>query len=146
MTYALVKLGVRHIALHDLDKEKAASLADRLQSRDTRIETIDDLAAAMAGADGVVNCTPIGMAIHPGLPLPANLLRPGLWVADIVYFPIWTQLLREAARLGCRTLDGGGMSLYQGMEGFRLFTGREPDRARMAAHYHRMAQAERNAG
>ena len=61
----------------------------------------------VAGADGIVNATPVGMAKYPGLPLPATLLRPTLWVAEIVYFPMETELLRTARALGCRTLDGG---------------------------------------
>lgn len=146
VAYALVKLGVRHIAIHDLDLARADALARRLAGLGADITVVAAPDGALAKADGLVNCTPTGMAIHPGLPLAENLLHPGLWVADIVYFPIWTALLRAASRIGCRTLDGGGMSLYQGMEGFRLFTGLEPDRARMAAHYRRMAEAERQAG
>lgn len=74
------------------------------------------------------------MAHHPGLPLPAALLRPGLWVADIVYRPLETELLRQARAAGCRTLDGGGMVVFQAAHAFRLFTGREPDTERMLAH------------
>ena len=71
------------------------------------------------------------MAEYPGLPLPAELLRPALWVAEIVYFPIETELLRRARALGCRTLDGGGMAVFQAVEAFRLFTGIAPDAERM---------------
>ncbi|WP_328517124.1 hypothetical protein [Actinomadura luzonensis] len=74
------------------------------------------------------------MAHHPGLPLPAGLLHPGLWVADIVYRPLETELLRHARAAGCRTLDGGGMVVFQAVHAFRLFTGREPDAERMFAH------------
>jgi shikimate dehydrogenase len=75
------------------------------------------------------------MAKYPGLPLPAALLRPDLWVADIVYFPLETALLKMARDLGCRTLDGSGMNVFQAAQGFRLFTGREPDAARMAREF-----------
>jgi shikimate dehydrogenase len=85
----------------------------------------------MATADGLINATPIGTARHPGLPLPAALLRPDLWVADIIYCPMETELLRAAHALGCRTLDGGGMAVFQAAEAFRLFTGIEPDAERM---------------
>jgi shikimate dehydrogenase len=74
------------------------------------------------------------MAQHPGTPLPADLLHPGLWVADIVYRPLETGLLRHARALGCRTLDGGGMVVFQAAHAFHLFTGREPDAERMLAH------------
>ncbi|MFD2352641.1 hypothetical protein ACFSTC_30230 [Nonomuraea ferruginea] len=74
------------------------------------------------------------MAGHPGLPLPAALLRPDLWVADIVYRPLETELLRQARALGCRTLHGGGMVVFQAAHAFHLFTGRKPDAERMLAH------------
>jgi shikimate dehydrogenase len=61
------------------------------------------------------------------------VLRPGLWVAEVVYRPLETELLRAARALGCATLDGGGMAVFQAVDAFRLFTGREPDAARMLA-------------
>ena len=71
----------------------------------------------------------------PGLPLPAALLRPALWVAEVIYFPLETALLRTARALGCRTLDGGGMAVFQAVGAFRLFTGPEPDAERMLRHF-----------
>ena len=62
------------------------------------------------------------MAAHPGLPLPADLLHPALWVADVVYRPLETELLRHARALGCRTLDGGGMFVFQAAHAFHLFS------------------------
>jgi shikimate dehydrogenase len=90
---------------------------------------------AMAAAEGLIHATPVGMANHPGLPLPARLLRADLWVAEIVYFPLETELLRAARRIGCRTLDGGGMAVFQAVEAFRLFTGMAPDAERMLRHF-----------
>jgi shikimate dehydrogenase len=89
------------------------------------------MAADVAAADGMINATPVGMASHPGLPLPVELLRPALWVAEIVYFPLETALLRAARAIGCRTLDGGGMAVFQAVKAFQLFTGITPDAERM---------------
>ena len=75
------------------------------------------------------------MAKHPGLPLPADLLRQDLWVAEIVYFPLETELLRRARALGAPTLHGGGMAVFQAVAAFRLFAGIEPDSERMLAHF-----------
>ena len=75
------------------------------------------------------------------MPLPAELLHPGLWVADVVYRPLETELLRTAAGGRLRTLDGGGMAVFQAADAFRLFTGREPDSARMLAHIAELAGA-----
>ena len=69
-----------------------------------------------------------------GMPLPEELLRPGLWVADIVYRPLETELLARARARGCRTLSGSGMLVYQAADAFRLFTGRAPDVERMFSH------------
>ena len=89
----------------------------------------------MRGADGVVHATPTGMAAHPGMAIAPDLLRPDLWVADIVYFPLETELLRVARERGCRVLDGGGMAVFQAAEAFRLFTGLSADGERMLAAF-----------
>ena len=91
--------------------------------------------AAVASADGVVNATPVGMAKFPGTPFPTEWLRPAQWVSEIIYFPLETQLLRDARALGCRTIDGAGMNIGQAADAFRLFTGLEPDLARLRAHF-----------
>jgi quinate/shikimate dehydrogenase (NAD+) len=79
------------------------------------------------------------MAAHPGLPLPAERLRRDLWVAEVVYRPLETELLRQARELGCRTLDGGGMAVFQAAGSFELFTGLAPDRQRMLADFAELA-------
>jgi shikimate dehydrogenase len=55
-----------------------------------------------------------------------------------VYFPIDTALLQAARAKGCRTVDGGGMAVGQAVGAFELFTGREPDAARIDAHFRRL--------
>ena len=82
-------------------------------------------------ADGLVHCTPTGMADHPGIPLDPTLLHAGLWVSDIVYRPLETALLHAARAAGCRVLHGGYMVVHQAAETLQLVTGREPDVARM---------------
>ncbi|RZI88987.1 MAG: shikimate dehydrogenase, partial [Pseudomonas sp.] len=94
-----------------------------------------DLAATLADADGLVNTTPVGMAKLPGTPLPVELLHARLWVAEIIYFPLETALLRHARALGCRTLDGGNMAVFQAVKAFELISGRVADASRMQAHF-----------
>ena len=89
----------------------------------------------MKAATGLVHATPTGMAAHPGLPLDPDLLSPRHWVAEIVYFPLETELLKEAARRGCRIVNGGGMAVYQAAKAFELFTGIAPDAERMIRHF-----------
>jgi len=137
VAHALLAEGVGLLTISDTDPARAVALAHDLSARfgQGRALPCHDLAQTMAQADGVVNCTPVGMAKQPGLPLPAALLRPGLWVAEIVYFPLETELLRTARALGCRTLDGGGMAVFQAVGAFRLFTGLTPDAPRMLRHF-----------
>jgi shikimate dehydrogenase len=137
VAHALLTLGVRQLTVQDVDPGRSGALSESLSSRfgAGRAAACEDLGAAVAEADGLVNCTPIGMAGHPGLPLPQPLLHPALWVADIVYFPLETELLRAARALGCRTLHGGAMAVFQAVEAFRLFTGTMPDPERMLRHF-----------
>ncbi|HWM36304.1 MAG TPA: shikimate dehydrogenase [Streptomyces sp.] len=135
VSHALLRLGAGRLTLADTDPSRAARLAADLnhrfgQGRATAAD-LKAVEAELARADGLVHATPVGMAAHPGLPLPAELLRPGLWVAEVVYRPLETQLVREARRAGCRTLDGGGMAAFQAADAFRLFTGLEPHTDRM---------------
>lgn len=144
VAHALLSEGVAHLALADSDSVRAEALAAALCVRfgAGRAAACVDLPSAIAAADGVVNCTPVGMAKLPGSPLSIALLRPALWVADIVYFPLETELLHAARAAGCRTLDGGGMAVFQAVGAFRLFTGLEPDAGRMLRHFAEISAAE----
>jgi shikimate dehydrogenase len=135
--YALLDQGAEHVAVLDTDADRAQDAAVRLAKcfGDDRVAAVTDLAAALADASGVVNATPVGMLGHAGIPLPAKLLRPDLWVADVVYFPLETELVRVARDLGCRVLPGGGMAVQQAVGAFELFTGLSPDPERMTAHF-----------
>ena len=143
VAHALAGLGVGRLAIFDTDHRRAEELAAGIEARfgAGRASSGSDLAEALAAADGVVNATPVGMAGIPGTSVPASLLRPGLWVADIVYVPLETELLRRARAIGCRTLDGGGMAVFQAAEAFRLFTGLAPDVERMRRHFASMDAA-----
>ncbi|MFD7458294.1 MULTISPECIES: shikimate dehydrogenase [unclassified Streptomyces] len=145
VAHALLTLGAGRITVVDALPERAAALAGRLARHfgDGRAAagTPDRLPALLADADGVVHATPTGMAAHPGLPFPAGLLRPALWVAEVVYRPLETELLRTARAAGCATLDGGGMAVFQAVDAFRLFTGREADGAAMLADIAELAGA-----
>jgi shikimate dehydrogenase len=135
VAHALLSLGAHRLTLVDPDAGRATGLADALNRRfgtgRAAAAASRDPAAELADADGLVHATPTGMAAHPGLPLPAELLHPELWVAEVVYRPLETELLRRARDLGCRTLDGGGMAVFQAADAFRLFTGLEPHTERM---------------
>lgn len=75
-------------------------------------------------ADILVNATPIGMGTDE-TPVNSSLFHRNLVVADIVYKPLETTLLREAKESGCICINGIGMLQYQAVEAFKLFTGRD---------------------
>lgn len=145
VAHAALGEGVECLVLSDPDVPKAAALAGALCARfgPGRCVVAGNLATEMARADGLIHATPTGMAKHPGLPLPATLLRPSLWVAEIVYFPIETELLRAARQLGCRTLDGSGMAVYQAVGAFELFTSVHADAAAMRRDFDQLVRKPR---
>jgi shikimate dehydrogenase len=140
VAHAVLTLGARQLTVFDVDAERARRLVGTLGERfgPNRAKCGNDLRISMRGAEGLIHATPTGMAKYPGLPLPVELLTPAMWVADIVYVPLETVLLREARRLGCRTLDGQGMAVFQAVEAFRLFTDVVPDAERMRGYFNSM--------
>ncbi len=146
VAHALVRLGVQRLRVVDPDRDRAAALVESVQrlGSDATVEVLDrsGLEAAMTDASGLVNATPVGMAHHPGMPLPEEVLRPATWVADIVYRPLRTRLLRAAAALGCQTLSGAGMAVHQAADAFELITGRAADRAAMFHDFDLLVAAE----
>ncbi|HXD44279.1 MAG TPA: shikimate dehydrogenase [Pseudolabrys sp.] len=133
VAFALMDIGVADLAIHDSNERQSASLIADLHKYfgAKRARAADDLAKAVAAADGVVNATPVGMLGIPGNPVPADALRREHWAADVIYTPLDTEFIKAAKARGARTLTGGGMCVYQAVEAFRLFTGIAPDVERM---------------
>ena len=71
----------------------------------------------------MINGTPIGMLPDTGCAVPVSLLRPAMWVADVVYTPLWTPLLLAARERGCRVMTGRELCVFQACDAFHLFTG-----------------------
>lgn len=137
VAHAVAGMGAKSIEIYDLDQAKVSALIFQIQSAHPRCVFVagKDLPAALREATGLVHATPTGMLGHPGLPLDEALIDPRFWVADIVYFPLETELVRAAKSKGCRVLDGGGMAVFQAVGAFELFTGRQADSSRMIAHF-----------
>lgn len=148
VAHALLTLGTDRLTVVDTEHARAEALTASLRGRAGVGRVVaartDRLAALMRSADGLVHATPTGMAAHPGLPLAPELLDERQWVADIVYRPLETELVRLARRRGCRTLDGGAMAVFQAVDAFELFTGVAPDADRMLAHFAELAGAPAN--
>jgi shikimate dehydrogenase len=78
-------------------------------------------------ADVLVNATSVGMVPEiDAMPVPGAILSGYRVVMDIVYSPLETKLLQEAAGAGCRVINGLAMLLYQGAAQFELWTGLKP--------------------
>ena len=140
IAHAALRMGVGELRLLDREPDRARELAGALAARygDGCVRADESIDTALTGASGLIHATPTGMAKLPGLPLPAALLRPDLWVSEVVYFPLETELLRAARAAGCRVADGGGMAVGQAGGAFQLFTGLRADATRMQAHFHAM--------
>lgn len=98
--------------------------------RKVSIEDLDDtelLGKVIGESDILINATRAGMSpMEDVIPVPAEFLRPELAVADVVYNPKETFLIKKAKEAGCRAAVGGsGMLLWQGVAAFELYTGQE---------------------
>jgi shikimate dehydrogenase len=144
VAYAVLASGTERLYVVDRDEERAKGLAQRMSRRfpERILVSATQVDAIAKSADGVVHATPTGMTGHPGLPFDPSLLRREMWVAEVVYVPLETELLRAARKLGCRTLDGGGMAVWQAVEAFEHFTGVKADPARMETHFKQMIAAD----
>lgn len=133
VAHALLSLGTQRLWIFDIDVGRARQLVEALAARFGRGRAMmaDSPEGVASRLDGVVNATPVGMTKLPGSPFPVACLRPDLWVADIVYVPLETELLAAARAAGCRVLSGLGMAVFQAVRAFELFTGQRPDPSRM---------------
>jgi shikimate dehydrogenase len=125
IAHALAELSVAEIRVFDADPGKAAALAARVGAR-AKATACASVAQALEGAVGLVNGTPVGMAPNRDAPAPAELLHSGLFVADVVYSPLFTPLLLSARAAGARTVTGRDLAVYQAADAFELFTATSP--------------------
>lgn len=143
VAHAAMKLGFSRLLIADVEPARAEALAQALSARLAGQEAtaVADVGSAMRAADGLIHATPMGMPAWPGLPIREDWLESRHWVADIVYMPLVTPLLALAREKGCRSLGGGGMTVFQAAMAFELFTGSRADAARMARHFDELARA-----
>jgi shikimate dehydrogenase len=144
VAFALLGLQAGQVRLVDTAPDRAETLASNLEEHFRAGRAVPaSLEEALDGADGLVHATPTGMGASGETAVDPSLLHRGLWVAEVVYVPLDTQLLRDARAAGCITLDGGRMVAAQAGDSLQLFTGVEPDRARITAHMAELLAGER---
>ncbi len=138
--YSLIEMGFEEVVVHDASTSAAEALSARFNvCGGTTITTTDgDLDPWLEKVGGLVHVTPMGMAQHPGVAVEPERLPDSAWVAEVVYRPLETELLRRARDRGLDTLDGGAMAVGQAVDSLRLITSREPDSRRMSDHFHQL--------
>ena len=139
IAHTVLGMGAAQLRIVDTDSKRAAALVAALNSRfgDGAV-SMPNIAEALVDATGLIHATPTGMDKLPGLPLANTLLRRSMWVSEVVYFPIETELLKAARAAGCATVNGGTMAIGQAVGAFELFTGLRADATRMEQHFLRL--------
>ena len=123
LSFGLADAGAT-VEIANRTESKARDLADEVPGATGHGLEDGTLADLLADADVLVNATSVGME-EDETPVPEAALHGDLAVLDAVYRPLETRLLREAAAAGATTVDGAWMLLYQGVEAFERWTGRE---------------------
>ena len=129
---ALVRGGVDSLVIANRTFERAETLAQLASENGVKSEAIplsgDALTEAAASANLIVNCTTMGMSHGPdehGSPISAAQIPATAIVNDVVYTPLLTPILKEAAVAGATSLGGLHMLVYQGVLSFQMWTGRD---------------------
>lgn len=130
IAFGLARLGATELHIFDRDRQKADALATAVAAAaDMTVGVAGSIEEAAEGADGLVNCTPIGMTGHPGTAVPADNMRAASWAFDAVYTPVDTLFLTDAAKAGLEVMSGYDLFFHQGVDAFRIFTGLDVDAA-----------------
>ena len=144
IAFALAGCGVTRLRLYDTDRNKAEALAAALDARaETTIAASAE--AAAEGAAGIVNGTPIGMLPDRGIPIEAGAIKASQWVADAVYHPLYTPLLKAAQKAGATVMTGRELAIHQCVDAFRLFTGLEASETVIGAAFDAVLAAREKA-
>ena len=127
--FGLRGLGADKILVHDKDITRGEELVATLTAADAQAEFVsaENLSDAVRSADGLINCTPIGMNQYPGCPFDVDLLGGQKWAFDAVYTPVETAFLRTATKSGIEVMTGFELFFFQGIEAFEVFSGAEID-------------------
>jgi shikimate dehydrogenase len=131
IAFTLAGLGVTELRIFDPVPGKAAQLAANLEGQ-IHAKPADGVEGALDGAAGLVNASPVGMLPSLDTPVPDSLLHAGIWVADAVYSPLWTPLLKAAQAKGATVMTGRDLAIHQAADAFELFTGHAPSISEIA--------------
>ncbi len=111
------------LQIYDVDRDKAERLVRDLGSIRSNVSHAGSI-ESLEEIDMVINATPLGLKEGDPSPIDPSLIRGDMAVCDLIYKE--TGLLKSASEKGCRTLNGLGMLLYQGVLAFEIWTGVRP--------------------
>ncbi len=131
VAFGLAGLGTPILRLVDRDPVKAKALASALRAAqpDMDISVWESAEDAAQGANGIINCTPVGMVGYGGTPLQASAMKGAAWAFDAVYTPLDTQFLQDAAAAGLDVISGFELFFYQGVHAWTHFAEKPLDEA-----------------
>jgi shikimate dehydrogenase len=127
LAFAFGSLGASRLKAFDSERSKAQALSDALCSTfdGLAVEVVESVADVAAGVDGLVNCTPLGMDGKPGTTVPRAVIGGQEGAIDAVYTPVDTAFLNDARTGGLRVMSGYELFFFQGVDAFKIFTGRD---------------------
>jgi shikimate dehydrogenase len=125
VVFGLLSRGAGRVTVINRTEGRVKELQKKFGAR-VHAATWNEMTGMLGSAGVLVNCTTLGMVGQP--PLDVNLRCPAsLVVADLVYDPLETAMLKMARERGLRTADGLGMLLRQAVRGFELWFGVKPE-------------------
>ncbi|MCG5481328.1 shikimate dehydrogenase family protein [Sinorhizobium alkalisoli] len=135
VAFGLAALGCKRLLIFDRDRAKAEALSSSLEAAavEMPVELVPSIEEAVVAADGLVNCTPVGMVGYAGTAIPKALIGRQRWAFDAVYTPVETEFLSDARAAGLSIISGYELFFHQGVDAFRHFTGTEVDAAALRA-------------
>ncbi len=123
--FAMAVLGATEIRLYDPDGERAhRTAADVRAATGVNVGVSESAEEAANATDGILNCSPVGMHLHPGCPIDPAAISGTRWVFDAVYAPLETEFLRHAKAAGCVAMSGSELFFWQGIRAFEIFADR----------------------
>lgn len=133
VAFGLVALGASEIRLVDQVGSKAEAVAQAVHSIAPRLNVTlwSEAEKAASQADGIINCTPLGMVGYPGTPVASDALQGAGWIFEAIYTPRETQFLLDARNAGLEIIPGWELFFHQGVHAWKHFHGSEIDEARL---------------
>ncbi len=127
--FAFKELGASSLGIFDIDDNKSKNLVGTLRDKGLTAEVVqkNELDDYAVSADGLVNCTALGMYLYPGCVFSKNTIGLQQWALDVVYTPLKTEFLQHCETAGIACVNGLDLFFFQGIDAFYHYTNTELD-------------------